>query len=260
MTWTEFSLAALAAVLVGISKAGFGGGTGILATPLMALALPPQLALGVLLPLLITADWVSCWLYRGAWSWKPLLYCLPGCLLGIGAGTFLLGKIDAQLLQRLLGAICLLFCLVQWTKASLQRGAAAVHPGWTSGSAFGFATGLTSTLAHAAGPVFAMYLLPLKLPQRAFLATTVLAFTLVNLFKVPGYLALGVINRTTAGYSLRLALFVILGTLIGEWLNRHCPPAVFTRIIYVILFLTGLELAWGKSLLRAALAFATGSL
>lgn len=257
MSYFDFFLAALAALFVGISKAGFGGGTGILATPILALIFPPQIALGTLLPLLMMGDWVSAWLYRGEWSWKPLLYFLPGCILGIIAGTFLLGKVDEAGLKQILGIICLAFCLIQWAKKLLQRGAAAVHPGWGSGSGFGVASGITSTLAHAAGPVFAMYILPMKLPQRTFMATSVLAFTLINLFKVPGYLELGVINTITLGHSLRLAVFVIIGTLFGEWLNRHCPPHIFTRIIYIILFLTGIELASGKSLLRALLSFAT---
>lgn len=259
MSAAEFILAAVAAVLVGISKAGFGGGTGILATPIMALALPPQIALGTLLPLLIVGDWVSCWLYRGEWSWRPLLFFLPACTAGIILGTYLLGHVDEHGLKRLLGLICLGFCVVQWAKSRLQRSAATVHPGWIGGSGFGAAAGLTSTLAHAAGPVVAMYLLPLRLPQRIFMATSVLAFTLINLLKLPGYLQTGTINPTTAGHSLRLALFVVAGTLVGEWLNRRCPPAVFARIVYGILFLTGLEFILGKSLLRGLLSFATGS-
>jgi uncharacterized protein len=259
MSAFDFSLAALAALFVGISKAGFGGGTGILATPIMALALPPHIALGTLLPLLIVGDWVSCWLYRREWSWRPLLFFMPACVIGIGIGTLLLGRVDDTLLKQILGVICLLFCLVQWAKSLLQRGAEAVHPGWISGSGFGVTAGITSTLAHAAGPVFAMYLLPMHLPKRVFMATSVLAFTLINLFKLPGYLQLGVINPTTGLHSLKLAAFVIGGTLVGEWLNRVCPPALFSRIVYVILFLTGLELASGKSLLRALLSFATGS-
>jgi len=258
MPW-EFLLAAGAALLIGISKAGFGGGTAILATPLMALAVPPHLALGTLLPLLILGDFASCWLYRGEWQWKPLAVFLPGCAAGVAAGTFLLGRIEERHLQQMLGFICLAFCLLQWGRALFERRAQSVHPGWASGTGFGLASGVTSTLAHAAGPVFAMYILPMHLPQRVFMATTVLGFTFINLFKLPGYLAVGVISPETLALSLRLALFVLAGALAGEWLNRRCPPHLFKRIIYAILFLTGLELATGKSLLRALGAFATAS-
>ena len=49
-------LAAIAVVFVGIAKAGFGGGIGILATPLMALTIPVADAAAILLPLLIVCD------------------------------------------------------------------------------------------------------------------------------------------------------------------------------------------------------------
>lgn len=254
---TEWGIAALAAVFIGISKAGFGGGTGILATPLMALAVPPHLALGTLLPLLIVGDLASCWLYRGAWQWKPLGVFLPGCLGGVLLGTLLLGQVHDGLLKQILGAICLGFCLLQWVRARQNTTPAAVRPGWLSGTGFGLGCGVTSTLAHAAGPVFAMYLLPMQLPQRAYMATTVLAFTLINLIKLPGYLTTALITPVSLRLSLALAVFVLAGTWIGEWLNRHCSPAVFRRVVYLVLFLSGLELISGKSLLRSLWAFAT---
>jgi uncharacterized membrane protein YfcA len=259
MTPLDYFLAAIAALLIGVSKAGFGGGTAILATPLMALVVPPHMALGTLLPLLIVGDFVSCWLYRGVWRWQPLLYFLPGCTLGILLGTFLLGRIDETTLQQILGAICLTFCAIQWARHTLNRNVSAIHPGWSSGSGFGIATGVTSTLAHAAGPVFAMYLLPMQLPQRIYMATTVLGFTLINLLKLPAYLSVGTINAATSLHSLRLAVWVVVGAFAGEWLNRHCPAPLFKRIVYLILFLTGLELISGKSLLRTLFAFATAT-
>jgi uncharacterized membrane protein YfcA len=61
---SSFWLAAFGIFLVGLSKAGFGGGLGILTTPLCVLALghlgkPPKFAIGVVLPLLCAADSVS---------------------------------------------------------------------------------------------------------------------------------------------------------------------------------------------------------
>ena len=48
----EFWLvAAVAVIFVGIAKAGFGGGVGAIATPLMALVLPVAEAAALLLPL-----------------------------------------------------------------------------------------------------------------------------------------------------------------------------------------------------------------
>jgi len=52
--------AVLAVFLVVVSKAGFGGGTGLIGTPLLALTIPVADAAALLLPLfkyIVTASW-----------------------------------------------------------------------------------------------------------------------------------------------------------------------------------------------------------
>ncbi|NJK92141.1 MAG: sulfite exporter TauE/SafE family protein [Blastochloris sp.] len=257
MTIEQWILAGLAVVFVGFSKAGFGGGAGILATPLMAMVFPPKLAIGVMLPLLVVSDLVSCGVYRRDWESGPLRYFLPAAALGIVLATFTLGWVEDLWLKRILGMICLGFVAVQWWRERLSQVLAPSVPGWRSGTGFGLAAGITSTLAHAAGPVFAMYLLPQGYSPRRFVATTVLAFTVINLLKLPGYLHLGLIEAGSLELSMRLAPLVVLGTLLGVWLNRHCPAQVFTKVIQVVLFLSGLELVFGKSLLQLLWSFAT---
>ena len=51
-----FILAALAVVIVGISKSGFGSGIGVLGVPLMALVISPAQGAAIMLPLLCAMD------------------------------------------------------------------------------------------------------------------------------------------------------------------------------------------------------------
>jgi uncharacterized membrane protein YfcA len=260
MTPGEWVGAGLAVIFVGISKAGFGGGTGILATPLMMLVFPPKVALGVMLPLLNASDWVSLWIYRRECVWRPVRLFLPGCAVGIAASSFLLfyfDKIDGLWLKRVLGVICLLFCAIQWQRSRIKDALKAHVPDWKSGTIAGFASGLTSTLAHAAGPVFAMYLIPQRLAPGPFVGTTILAFTFVNLMKIPGYVAAGALEANIWYMALVLSPFVFVGTGLGIWMNRRVSAEKFSKVIYILLFLSGLELATGKSLLRTLLLWAT---
>jgi uncharacterized protein len=57
-------IASVAVVFVGIAKAGFGGGVGIVATPLLALVISVSDAAAILLPLLIVCDVFAVWHYR----------------------------------------------------------------------------------------------------------------------------------------------------------------------------------------------------
>ncbi|MEY4952470.1 MAG: hypothetical protein RL299_894, partial [Pseudomonadota bacterium] len=75
-------LAALAVAILGLAKGGFAG-LGALATPLMALALPPATAAAILLPVLLVQDVVSVWSYRHSWSGWIIGWMLPGALLGV---------------------------------------------------------------------------------------------------------------------------------------------------------------------------------
>ncbi|MEM1156880.1 MAG: sulfite exporter TauE/SafE family protein [Verrucomicrobiota bacterium] len=249
MTSGEYILAAIAVTLIGFSKAGLGGGTSILATPLMVAALGSKTALGVMLPLLILCDWGACLIHFKYWKWNPVLRLLPSCAVGIAVGTYFLGKLDGIWLQRIIGVMCIGFCLLQWLKIKRTKAYTAY---WNRSRhlVLGGLTGLSSTLAHAAGPVGAMYLLPFNFPPRVFVATSVLAFTLVNLLKLPTYFWLGMIQTESLGTSLQLAAFIPAGILLGVYALKRLNPDQFKRVIYVILFLTGLDLLSGKSLLQ----------
>ena len=88
------AIAGLGIYLVGLSKAGFGGGLGILTTPLAVIAFnrlhkEPVFAIGVVLPLLCAADLFSIYYYRGKARRQNLKYLLPGVVVGTirgGAG------------------------------------------------------------------------------------------------------------------------------------------------------------------------------
>lgn len=83
--------ASAAIILVGISKAGFGGGVGAIVTPLMALTIPVADAAAILLPILIVADSFSlrhCW---NVYDRRGLWLMLPGAIVGIAMGGLLFG-------------------------------------------------------------------------------------------------------------------------------------------------------------------------
>ncbi|MFM9900723.1 MAG: sulfite exporter TauE/SafE family protein, partial [Polaromonas sp.] len=57
------ALAALAALLVGLSKGGIPA-IGMVAVPVLALVMSPVKAAVLLLPIYVMSDWVGVWLYR----------------------------------------------------------------------------------------------------------------------------------------------------------------------------------------------------
>ena len=83
-----FYLVAIPAVLIaGVSKSGFGGGLGVMAVPLMALALSPQAAAAIMLPILCLMDIANVWAYQKNWDRRNMMILIPAALLGILVGT-----------------------------------------------------------------------------------------------------------------------------------------------------------------------------
>ena len=100
-----FLFGMLATLLVAISKAGFGGAMGALSLPLMLLALPPSLALSVLLPVFLLCDFYVGWeYYRRAVRRIVVVMTLAACL-GQVAGWLLYKQINAEILMFIIGGL-----------------------------------------------------------------------------------------------------------------------------------------------------------
>jgi hypothetical protein len=113
----------------------------------------------------------------------------------------------------------------------------------------GAISGFTSTLAHAGGPPVAMYLLPQKFPRDLFVGTTVIYFAVVNLVKLIPYHTLGLLRVGDLATIMILAPLTYVGVRLGIYLNRRFTDLWFNRLVYTILFLTGVQLVLGKNMI-----------
>ncbi len=241
-TLTAIIAAIIAVILVGFAKGGFSG-LGALATPIMALAMPPVAAAAVLLPILIVQDGVSLWSFRGQWNRRILAWMLPGAVLGVGIGWAMAAKLTVPIILATLGAITLGFGL--WRLWAERRGEAPASnaPEWL-GILFGTATGFTSQIAHAGGPPFQMWVAPKKLPHTEYVGTNVLLFAVLNWVKVPAYIQLGQFHADTLWTSVYLMPLAILSTLAGVMLVKRLNGPLFYRIINILMILLGARLLW----------------
>lgn len=242
--WQSWLLAALAVLFIGLSKAGFGGGLGMLTTPLCALAFPPKEAIGIVLPLLCAGDFFSLWHYWRTWDARNLKYLLPGAAVGIIIGVHFIGRFSPRELNVAIGLIALVFVLFQLAREKIFRAEGAFAPNHTFGIPCGLGAGITSSFAHGAGPVVSMFLVPQRLPKEMFVGTNVLVFFWINWMKVPFFAGNDVITSTTLLKSLTLFPLVPLGVWLGVWLNRRFSEQWFSRVVLIALFLSGLQLVF----------------
>lgn len=230
----EFFIVAMLVIYgIGLSKGGLGGTLGALATPTMALVLPPEGAIGLLLPILIIAD-----LFAVAWHWKKwesrqILLLLPGAIAGITIGTFFITNAPTSALRISLGIVVILFVIYRLTEKQIKRRMYRPHT-W-HGILAGTITGFSSALAHTGGPPFSMYLLMQELPPRRFAATSALFFAIVNWIKVPYYFYAGLFDWSRLLSIAWMLPLLPLGVWHGRRLSETVDKPTFDRLITFLL-------------------------
>ncbi|HMJ91836.1 MAG TPA: sulfite exporter TauE/SafE family protein [Candidatus Acidoferrum sp.] len=249
----QFFIAVFAVLFIGVSKAGFGGGLGMLTTPLAVLAFGKD-AVGIVLPLLCAGDAFSLYHYWGKWEKRNLMFVLPGVIVGVVVGVQLVDLLNPRQLNIAIGCIAVAFVLFQLAKEKIFAKEGVFAPNYKIGIPCGLGAGITSSISHGAGPLIALFLIPQRMPKEIFVATTVFIFTWINWIKLPFFaidrsmvhLPLftknALITPETLWISARFLLLVPVGVWLGVWMNRRFSERAFLKFVYTALLLTGLEL------------------
>jgi uncharacterized membrane protein YfcA len=248
-------IAGLGVLFIGVSKAGFGGGLGMLTTPLCVLAFgalgkAPSFAIGTLLPLLCAGDAFSLYHYWGKWELKNLKYLLPGVVVGVIVGVQLIGQFSPRQLNLAIGLLAVAFVVFQLVKERIFEAEGAFAPNHRIGIPCGISAGITSTFAHGAGPLVSMFLIPQRLPKQIYVGTTVAVFAWVNWIKMPFFVQQGIITPETLLTGLYYFPLVPIGVWLGVWLNRKFSEQLFLKLVYVLTFLAGVQLIGDFNLAR----------
>lgn len=237
------SMACVAVMIIGMAKGGFFG-LGVMATPLLALALPPATAAAILLPVLLVQDVVSVWSFRASWDRWIVGWMMPGAIAGIVLATGFAASVDEAMLIAALGVITLAFGAYRlWLERGGRIAAPSNSPGWV-GTLFGIGIGVTSQIAHAGGPPFQMWVTPRRLDSQTYAGTTSVLFALVNWLKVPGFVAFGALNRQTLMAAVVLMPLAVMTTLVAVRIIRRLDTARFYTMIHVLMIILGGKLIW----------------
>jgi hypothetical protein len=234
----------LAALAIGLSKTGFGGGLGAIVSPMFVIAMDPREGIGLMLPLLIVGDMLTLTFYWRGWDKHNLIALFPGVVLGIAIGMVLLDHIPDNEFRVVIGAIAIVFGTGQALRQWLVPQAEAFKGNRVIGGVAGVVTGTISAIAHQGGLVTTLYLLPQRLSNQAFVATSGIVFTLTNLTKLPAYVYTGLVTPAILVKAAMLSPAVIVGALIGVRLNKQVPQKHFTWIVLFFVLITGAKLIW----------------
>ncbi|MFC5586291.1 sulfite exporter TauE/SafE family protein [Nitratireductor kimnyeongensis] len=237
-----FYFAAIPAViLVGLSKGGLGGAMALMGVPMLSLVVSPVQAAAILLPILIVMDIVSLWAWRGYRDRRTLWIMLPGAFVGIAIGWATAAIVTEAHARLIVGLVTLAFFL-RWVFEKLAGRVHIAEQSRPRGMFWGGVAGFTSFVAHAGGPPYQVYALPLRQDPRVYTGTSVVFFAIVNAVKLIPYFALGQFDRSNLMASLMLIPVAPLATLVGVWLIKRMKPSVFYPFMYVMVLIVSLKL------------------
>jgi uncharacterized membrane protein YfcA len=236
-----FGMAALVALIIGLSKGGLGGTLGALATPLMALVMPADQVIGLILPVLMVADVFAVASLWKRWDWQLIILLMPSAVLGVTIGTYFITNAPTETLKLALGIIVLLFALYKILEARLFNTLTYEAKNW-HGVFAGTVAGFSSALAHTGGPPISIYLLMRRVPTHIFNATSALFFAILNWVKVPYYVYAQLFDLQQMRSLIWLLPLLPLGVWGGKWAADKISQAVFEQVIVAMLAVTALLL------------------
>lgn len=237
-----YLVAASAVLLTGLSKSGFGGGLGVMSVPLMSLFISPQLAVGVLMPVILAMDILIVWHYRHRWNRAVVTTMLPGALFGLCLGAVMFDAMDADLIRLFIGVLALYFV----TEHVLRHRRAAAGADFRPPQIFAIGTvsGFASFIAHAGGPPVKGFLLSRQMEKSIFVGTNTMFFFSMNALKTVAYTVMGQMSAESLSISLTIAPMLFVGIWLGTRLHGLIDQRLFTHIVYGFLALAGTKLLW----------------
>lgn len=233
----DWSVLVLAALLVGFAKTAVGGAATV-SVALFATTLAARESTGALLPLLLLGDLLAVRAYRRHAHWPALLRLLPPVVAGVLAGVVFVAHVDDTTMSRSIAATLLVLTAVHlWQRRPQREAGSSPHarlvdtPSVPKTLLFGLLAGFTTMVANAGGPVMTLYLLSAGFAMLGFLGTSAWFFLVVNAFKLPFSVGLGLVTPGSLALDAVLCPAVLLGAVLGRACIRRMQQAWFDRLM-----------------------------
>jgi len=236
-----YMMLAFVAFLIGLAKGGFGGMLGSLATPLLALVMPADQVIGLVLPILMVADVFAVIMHWRRWNGRLIVLLLPGAILGVTIGTLFITNSPTEMLRLALGIIVLIFAVYKIFEKRVMKNLSYSPKNW-HGVLAGTVTGFSSALAHTGAPPVSIYLLFQQVAPQTYIGTSVLFFFILNWIKVPYYFYADLFDADRIQTIIWVLPLVLGGAFFGRWLSDRFRKETFEMVIVAFLIVAALML------------------
>jgi uncharacterized membrane protein YfcA len=225
----------LCAIGIGMAKTGLGG-LGMIVVPVMANIFGAKSSTGILLLLLIMADFFGVRYYHMHADMRQLVKLIPSTIIGIVTGVFVGDQISDEYFQLLLVIVIISGVLMTVIKVEIkERKIFSII--------VGFLGGFVTMIGNAAGPIMSIYFLSMGFNKNKFIGTAAWFFLFVNLFKVPFHVFIwNTIDLDILLFDLSMFPLILFGAIIGVWIVKKIPEKPYKIFVIVSVVLSTFNL------------------
>lgn len=216
-------------------QAGTGFGFSIMATPFLLLILEPHdaIQLNIILSLLISL--IMTYKIHNKIQKESLIRLIKGSIIGILPGLLLFLFLDVRPLKLLVSILIL-------GSTGLLVAKINIKPTNIKELITGGLSGILTTSLGMPGPPLLIYFASAKIDKATLRSTTLAYFVFIYLASL--ILQFSIYNISTDVWisALWALPFTLIGTYLGQWIFTRLNQQLFQRIIYALLFFTGMYL------------------
>lgn len=229
----------LCAFIIGLNKSGLKG-ISTITIPILAHAYGGMTSVAILLPFLIFGDTIALGFYRKSIQFKYVARLLPWAFIGLIIATFTGKHISDALFSQTIG-YAILFCsfILLYREFLKKEGNFSNYPFLTN--LFGISGGFATMIGNAAGSIFNLYILGMRLPKEAYIATGASFYLIMNVVKLPiQALYWHSVTWDTLQLNIVCLPALLLGSFIGKRATSLIPENPYRYFIIIVTLLSAL--------------------
>ncbi|MEY2586348.1 MAG: hypothetical protein RLY11_197 [Bacteroidota bacterium] len=229
---TEWLLVMLAALLIGMGKAGLKG-VDMLNVTLMAIVFGGKSSTGIVLPLLCVADIGAVAYYNRHAQWKHFWKLVPWMMIGILLGVFIGKDMNEVFFKKVIAGIIFVTIVMVLFMEYRKSKDVPDHPLFIIPT--GLAAGFTTMMGNLAGAFANLYFLAMRVSKNDFIGTGAWIFLFMNLFKLPFQVFYW---KNITMQTLKVDAWLLPALGIGFWLGLKIVGKInddqFRKVVIVL--------------------------
>ena len=240
--WLVVLMLCLIFFLAGTIKGTLGIGLPTASVTMMALFLPPKMALALVVFPILTTNFRQFYRSKNHKEVTTRFRLMAVVLfISLGMTTFFTARLESDQIRMVIGSAICIFCVTSWSFPyfELPEKLDAIFQ-----MIFGFLSGVMGGLTSIWAPPLVIYLIGKKVDRETFIATSGFLFSVGSFPLLIGFILNGMMTYELGLLSIFCIIPTFFGYIMGESLREKLSAELFRKAVIFVFFAAGLRLIW----------------